>query len=134
MNTITLTMEATEENLRKLLRLFEAGPTILTIKGATPSEASEKKEEPKADPIKSSETGAASTVKTAETPSQESASEKKVTKEEVRAAALALKNAGRADALKKIFAELGGKKLSDFDQTPEKYPELLKKIQEAANA
>lgn len=55
---------------------------------------------------------------------------KKVSKTDVRAVATALSKAGKREALSAIFAEFGGKKLSDIKE--EDYPALMEKL-EAAN-
>lgn len=57
-------------------------------------------------------------------------SEKKVSKTDVRAIATALSKAGKREQLSAIFAEFGGKKLSDIKE--EDYPALMEKL-EAAN-
>lgn len=49
-----------------------------------------------------------------------------VSKTDVRAIATALSKAGKQDELKKIFAEFGGKKLSDIAEAD--YPALMKKL------
>lgn len=56
--------------------------------------------------------------------------EKKVSKTDVRAIATVLSKAGKRDQLSAIFAEFGGKKLSDIKE--EDYPALMEKL-EAAN-
>lgn len=56
--------------------------------------------------------------------------EKKVSKTDVRAIATALSKAGKREQLSAIFAEFGGKKLSDIKE--EDYPALMEKL-EAAN-
>lgn len=55
---------------------------------------------------------------------------KKVSKTDVRAIATALSKAGKREQLSAIFAEFGGKKLSDIKE--EDYPALMEKL-EAAN-
>lgn len=55
---------------------------------------------------------------------------RKVSKTDVRAVATALSKAGKRDKLSAIFAEFGGKKLSDIKE--EDYPALMEKL-EAAN-
>lgn len=55
---------------------------------------------------------------------------RKVSKTDVRAAATALSKAGKREQLSAIFAEFGGKKLSDIKE--EDYPALMEKL-EAAN-
>lgn len=55
---------------------------------------------------------------------------KTVSKTDVRAVATALSKAGKRDKLSAIFAEFGGKKLSDIKE--EDYPALMEKL-EAAN-
>lgn len=56
--------------------------------------------------------------------------ERKVSKTDVRAIATALSKAGKREQLSAIFAEFGGKKLSDIKE--EDYPALMEKL-EAAN-
>lgn len=56
--------------------------------------------------------------------------EKPVSKTDVRAMATVLSKAGKREQLSAIFAEFGGKKLSDIKE--EDYPALMKKL-EAAN-
>lgn len=67
---------------------------------------------------------------TATTSSKKSETTKKVSKTDVRAVATALSKAGKREALSAIFAEFGGKKLSDIKE--EDYPTLMEKL-EAAN-
>lgn len=59
-----------------------------------------------------------------------SESGRKVSKTDVRAVATALSKAGKREQLSAIFAEFGGKKLSDIKE--EDYPALMEKL-EAAN-
>ena len=134
MQQITGTLDFTEENVKKLLSFFKEEQIQISADKPEVKPVFAAPQTPQPDPIKSSETGAASTAKTAGTPSQESASEKKVTREEVRAAALTLNKAGRKDIVAAVFKEFGGKKFSDFDERPEVYPEMMKKFQEASNA
>ena len=53
-------------------------------------------------------------------------SPKKVSKTDVRAVATALSKAGKREALSAIFAEFGGKKLSDIKE--EDYPALMERL------
>lgn len=109
---ITITMDLTADNLNKLkallpndqipgqLSLFDS-PSEVTVEQPT--------ETPK--PIEAPKT---------ETPA--------ITQTDIRAAATKLSKAGKQEELAAIFAKFGGKKLSDFKERPEVYPDLMREL------
>ncbi|MDE5757026.1 MAG: hypothetical protein K2H85_00285, partial [Allobaculum sp.] len=55
-----------------------------------------------------------------------------VTKEDIRAEALKLAQAGKSHKVAETFAKFGASKLTDFDNKPETYPALLEELKNAA--
>ena len=114
MNTITLTLQATPENLRKLADAF-AGIADLPYDGdrqqltaeprPQPETKSPAKPEPKREPEKAGE---------------------EVTKDMIKAEGLKLNKAGKSLELKAIFAEFGVEKLSDAKE--EDYAAIYERI------
>lgn len=100
---ITITMDLTAENLDKLKSLIPSKEVPGQITFDSLSEIP------------------------AEQPNPETVSEK-ITKTDIRAAALKLSKAGKQKELAAAFAKFGGKKLSDFDSRPEEYPNLMKEL------
>lgn len=109
MNTITLTLEFTQENLEKLKRFFGDTPaSIETAPAQSEPLLAKVPEEPKAEPPE-------------------------YTLADIKEAALALSKAGRKSELAKIFEKHGGKSLSSFKDKPELYEAIMKDLV-AANA
>lgn len=109
MNTITLTLEATTENLVKLQRIFGDENKSAPVK---PIQVV-KTEEPE---VKEEKT---------ETPVEEV---KKITKTEIRAKAIELTKAGKQEQLKNILNGFGAEKLSALKE--ENYAECFEKLSE----
>ena len=111
MNTITLTLEATPENLRLISQLLLGEATVdqAVIPQEKPKPA-KKKEEPK--------------------PVEEKKEEPKssVTKSELRAKGIELTKAGKSEDLKDALSEFGASKLSQVKE--EDYADLMKKLEE----
>lgn len=103
---ITITMDLTADNLNKLKALLpdEQIPGQLSMFDS-PSETvvEQKGEAPKT-----------------EAPA--------ITQTDIRAAATKLSKAGKQEELAAIFAKFGGKKLSDFKERPEVYPDLMREL------
>lgn len=110
---ITVTMELTQENLRKLRALLP--DTEIPGQVSMFDSPSEKPVEP-----------ANETPKT-EAPAPKT-EDKPITKTDIRAVALKLSKAGKQKELADIFAKFGCKKLSDFDSRTEDYPALMKEL------
>lgn len=102
MNQITLTFDATPENLEIIKKLI-----------ASESQA---KQTAIAVPVQKSDTAPAP--------------QKTVQLSDVRAIALKLSKAGKQDVLKAAFAKFGGKKLSDISESD--YPALLDELTKEA--
>lgn len=79
-------------------------------------------------PAKNEGTAASETAggKPSASPSEPGPEPKKVSKTDVRAVATALSKAGKREELSAIFAEFGGKKLSDIKE--EDYPTLMERL------
>lgn len=79
-------------------------------------------------PAKNEGTAASETAdgKPSASPSEPGPEPKKVSKTDVRAVATALSKAGKREELSAIFAEFGGKKLSDIKE--EDYPALMERL------
>lgn len=90
------------------------------VKADAPAKVETPVEEPKSAPVE------APVEAPAEAPVSKPEPEAPVSKTDVRAIATALSKAGKQDELKKIFAEFGGKKLSDIAEVD--YPALMKKL------
>lgn len=99
MNTITLTLEATPENLDKIKQILgEEAPAPKE----EPKKAAKKKEKPKAT-----------------TP--------EVTKTDLRNKGLELTKAGKSDEMKAVFEEFGAAKLSEVKE--EDYAAVMEKLE-----
>ncbi len=137
MNQITITMEATQENLKKLLQVFTeeaiSSPCDLP---AVPEKAEKPAKTTKA-PAKKSATKANETPK--EVPKKVADSEEtlslfdegEVSKEVVQEAAKIFSDTYGKKALIAVFEEFGIQFLKDLDDTPEQYPALLEALEEA---
>lgn len=112
---ITITIEATPENIEKL-KLFCSEEKTQKI-AVKKTKIAEVKETPKEN------TAPVAEIKDAKKESE------KLTKSDVRTVALKLSKAGKSDALKKIFAKFGTEKLSGISE--DKYPELMRELVEA---
>lgn len=77
-------------------------------------------------PAKNDGTAASETAGGKPSASPSESSPKKVSKTDVRAVATALSKAGKREELSAIFAEFGGKKLSDIKE--EDYPALMERL------
>ena len=111
---ITITMDLTADNLNKLKALLpdEQIPGQLSMFDS-PSEA----------PVERHTEAPA--PKTEEAPKTEAPT---ITQTDIRAAATKLSKAGKQEELAAIFAKFGGKKLSDFKERPEVYPDLMREL------
>ncbi len=129
MNTITITMEATKENIEKLLSLFPETQTaaVPTEPVAEPAKPKAKKKAP--EPVDEAEAApeTAPEPEKIQTP-DEPIPEETISKTDIRAVALKLSKAGKQKELADIFAKFGCKKLSDFDNRTEDYPALMKEL------
>lgn len=117
MNTITLTLQATPENLRKLADAF-AGIADLPYDGdrqQLTAEPKPKKEKPAPEKTE---------TETKPEPGEE------ITKDMIKAEGLKLNKAGKSKELKAVFAEFGVEKLSDARE--EDYAAIYKRIQEVS--
>lgn len=110
MNTLTLTLEATPENLRRICEFFgeinmkvDIPPAKVTAPAAQP-----------ADP----------TVTEAMAPAEE----KVITKAEVRAKAIEITKAGKQAELKQVLSDFGAAKLSEIKEID--YSEVYAKLSE----
>jgi len=112
---ITITMDLTADNLNKLKALLpdEQIPGQLSMFDS-PSEAAVEQK---------AEAPAAEAPKTEEKPETPA-----ITQTDIRAAATKLSKAGKQEELAAIFAKFGGKKLSDFKERPEVYPDLMREL------
>ena len=95
MNTITLTLQATPENLRKLADAF-AGIADLPYDGDRQQLTAEPRPQPET-----------------KSPAKPEPEREEVTKDMIKAEGLELNKAGKSKELKAIFAEFGVDKLSD---------------------
>ena len=114
MNTITLTIEATPENLMKLAQAFGSGP-VEQVKPEVTQE--EKPTQPKpalVDP----------------TVPEDTAPQRAVTKQDVRKVALAMSKAGKNDQLGEILGRFGATKLSQVKE--DDYAALLADLEAAS--
>ena len=105
MNTITLTLEATPENLDKIKQIL----------GGESALAPEPKEEPKKKKAAKKEKAEPE----AEAPT--------VTKTQLRDKGLELTKAGKSDEMKAVFEEFGASKLSQVKE--EDYPAVMEKLE-----
>ena len=117
MNTITVTLELTEENLMKLRTLISSKVAVVAS-GETVSAA---------DPMPAEDIVITD-------PPKEETKEISFTKSDLRAVALKLSKADKKEVLIQVFKEFGGKKLSDFDDKPDLYGKMISKMEEALNA
>ncbi len=108
---ITITMDLTADNLNKLKALLpdEQIPGQLSMFDSPSEAVVEQKDEAPADEAPKTETPA-------------------ITQTDIRAAATKLSKAGKQEELAAIFAKFGGKKLSDFKECPEVYPDLMREL------
>lgn len=118
MNTITVTLELTEENLMKLKTLINSKVAVVAA-GETVSVS---------EPIPWDDPSTTITP-----PVKEETKEISFTKSDLRAVALKLSKANKKDVLAKVFKDNGGKKLSDFDDRPELYGKMIKEMEDALN-
>lgn len=102
MNTITLTLEATPENLNKIKQILGGETSAPEPKKAAKKKPAEKKPEPKAT-----------------TPA--------VTKTDLRNKGLELTKAGKSDEMKAVFEEFGAAKLSEVKE--EDYAAVMEKLE-----
>lgn len=115
MNTITLTLQATPENLRKLADAF-AGIADLPYDG----DRQQLTAEPRPQPKKEKPAPEKTETETKPEPAEE------VTKDMIKAEGLKLNKAGKSLELKAIFAEFGVDKLSDAKE--EDYAAIYERI------
>lgn len=103
---ITITMDLTADNLNKLKALLpdEQSPGQLSMFDSPSETVVEQKDE---------------------APKTEAPA---ITQTDIRAAATKLSKAGKQEELAAIFAKFGGKKLSDFKERPEVYPDLMREL------
>lgn len=109
---ITVTMDLTADNLNKLKALLPAEQLegqMSLFDASAPAEAPKPVEAPK--------------------PAEEP--QTTITQTDIRAAATKLSKANKQAELAEIFAKFGGKKLSDFKDRPDVYPDLMKALVEA---
>lgn len=108
---ITITMDLTADNLNKLKALLpdEQIPGRLSMFDSPLEAVVEQKDEAPA----------------VEAPKTEAPA---ITQTDIRAAATKLSKAGKQEELATIFAKFGGKKLSDFKERPEVYPDLMREL------
>lgn len=103
MNTITLTLEATPENLDKIKQILGGEPLP----------------EPKEEPKPAKKKAAKKEKAEAEAPT--------VTKTQLRDKGLELTKAGKSDEMKAVFEEFGASKLSQVKE--EDYPAVMEKLE-----
>lgn len=108
---ITITMDLTADNLNKLKALLpdEQIPGQLSMFDSPSEAVVEQKDE----------------APVVEVPKTEAPA---ITQTDIRAAATKLSKAGKQEELAAIFAKFGGKKLSDFKERPEVYPDLMREL------
>lgn len=111
MNTLTLTLEATPENLRKICDFFGTSEISKDINKADVPDA--ETTAPEVMPV-----------------TQEPETEKPVTKAEVRAKAIEITKAGKQAELKAILNDFGASKLSEIKEAD--FSEVYKKLSEVA--
>ena len=114
MNTITLTIEATPENLMKLAQAFGPGPAEQLKPEVTQEEKPTQPKPALVDP----------------TVPEEPAPQKTVTKQDVRKVALAMSKAGKNDQLGEILGRFGATKLSQVKE--DDYAALLADLEAAS--
>lgn len=133
--TITITMDLTEENLKKLQAFIPEAKPVADVKPKAKPEA--QKQAPKAqnEPVQLSIFDETNEPQNANTEPEEDkppfdveAKPVAVTKTDVRAVALAVAKAGKQKELAATFAKFGGQKLSDFDARPDVYPALMSEL------
>jgi hypothetical protein len=114
MNTITLTLEATPENLRKLLWAMEGPIELTTPETAEPKKPAKDIEEP---------------PKGVEDPTVPEPAAPKIDKTALRELGLKLTKAGKQEELKNALKDFGATKLSQVKE--EHYEALGRRLQEA---
>lgn len=127
---ITLTMDLTDANIKKLAAFLnevsEDPKTTEAPKASTNKKKAEPKTEapeaPKAEP----KTEAPEAVKTEAPVPVPEVEAQKITKTDLRAVALKLSKSGKADELEKIFGEFGAANLSSIKETD--YPALMERL------
>lgn len=114
MNTITLTIEATPENLMKLAQAFGPGPAEQVKPEVTQEENPTQPKPALVDP----------------TVPEDTAPQQAVTKQDVRKVALAMSKAGKNDQLGEILGRFGATKLSQVKE--DDYAALLADLEAAS--
>lgn len=142
--TITITMELNEQNLDKLKALLpDATMEVKSEQKQITKVKAQKQEQAPVGAVEPQQEEASNdlapwlpqaTVYTnkVETQPQLKKQESAITKEDIRAAALALAQAGKKDKITAIFTKFGAVKLTDFDNKPETYPALMEELKNAA--
>lgn len=118
--TLTITMEATPENLDKIKALLGEDVKVEAPapKAATKKEPAKKTKGTAPEPEATEE----------EAPTEEAPAKEKVTKTDVRAIALKLSKAGKSEELREVFSKFGAENLSGLKE--EDYPEVIKALGE----
>lgn len=138
--TITITMELNEQNLEKLKALLPDATMEVKAETKQVKKTKVQKQEP-VEQLVNAFTEHFSPQDTADTdkvdvPQQPIEQPKKqeitITKEDIRAEALALAQAGKNDKIAEIFKKFGKAKLSDFDNDPAMYPALMEALKNVA--
>ena len=142
--TITITMELTEQNLEKLKTLLpDAKMEVKAETKPVKKVKTQKQEQAIAEPVEQQieeypkdwlpqDTAYTNKVDTPEQPLvQPVQQEVTVTKEDIRAAALALAQAGKSHKVAETFAKFGASKLTDFENKTNMYPALLEELKNA---
>ncbi len=131
---ITLTLDLTADNLEKLKIFCEgttatvsAAPSVPKTTKKTARAAKKAAPEPAETPgdlVPQAEDVPQATEEESEVPFEEE--KKQITKQDVRAVALKISKAGKADELKKVFAKFDATKLSEVPE--ENYEELMAEL------
>lgn len=115
---ITITIEATPENIEKLKVFCSKETTQIPVK-STKAKTAKKADTPAEDNLPLN-------METANEELPESNDTPEISKSDVRAVALKLSKAGKSNVLKEIFAKFGAEKLGDVPE--DKYSELMREL------
>ena len=125
MDTITLTLEATPENIRKIAALYEEEKPEKPKRKAAKAEEAEAKAKAPAPAEK--EAPAEKPAKEAKPDPAPEKAEKKITKADIRKLGLALTKADKTEELSEALSSFGAKKLSEVKE--EDYAALYEKLE-----
>ena len=130
MNTLTITIEATPDNLKKLAEAFDSGIDCTIGADDIPAVRRTRNDAKKEIVVAPEIVPEAPKDPTVPEPAAKPEPERAVTKAEIRQKALQLTKAGKEPEIAKVFEEFGAKKLGEIRK--EDYPRCLERLEAIA--